>query len=202
MIKVDIYAKDSIEKVYDVEIQREDRGAGPQRARFNSSMIDTRMLKAGEDFSKLRELYVIFITENDVLNHGLALYHIDRRIDETNEFFGDGSHIIYVNGSYTNDDNPIGKLMHDFRCTSADNMYYPVLADRVRYFKENERGKESMCKMMEDMRNEAAKKAEDKRNETIALNLLEIGKMSIEEIASATGLTVDCVNKLAEGVTS
>jgi hypothetical protein len=44
--------------------------------------------------------------------------------------------------------------------------------------------------MMEEKRNEAAKKAEDKRNETIALNILEIGKMSIEEIASAIGLPV------------
>jgi hypothetical protein len=33
MIKVDIYAKDSIEKVYDVEIQREDRGHVLKRQR-------------------------------------------------------------------------------------------------------------------------------------------------------------------------
>jgi hypothetical protein len=97
-----------------------------------------------------------------------------------------------------NDANPVGKLMHDFRCTSADNMYYNILADRVRYFKENERGRESMCKLLEDMRNET----EIKRSESIALNLLEIGKMSVEEIASATGLTVECVNNLAGGMTS
>lgn len=40
---------------------------------------------------------------------------------ETNEEFGDGSHIIYVNGAYKNDEDPIGRLVHDFGCVrSAD----------------------------------------------------------------------------------
>ena len=47
--------------------------------------------------------------------------------------------------------------MHDFACTNAKDMYYEVLADRVHYFKEDEKGVAVMCKAMEDMRNEAAK---------------------------------------------
>ena len=45
--------------------------------------------------------------------------------------------------------------MHDFSCTNAEDMNYSVLADRVRYFKEDEKGVSTMCKAMEDMRNEA-----------------------------------------------
>lgn len=158
-IKLDVYAKDRTGKVYDIEIQRADRGAGAQRARFNSSMIDARMLRAGEDFSKLADSYVIFITENDILGLGRALYHIERRIEENGAVFGDGSHILYVNGNYRDDSHPVGRLMHDFRCTKADDMFYPVLAAKVRHFKENEGGKSSMCKLLEDMRNETAEKA-------------------------------------------
>lgn len=158
-IKLDVYAKDCTGKVYDIEIQRADRGAGAQRARFNSSMLDARMLHAGEDFSELADSYVIFITENDILGLGRALYHIERRIEENGAVFGDGSHILYVNGSYRDDSHPVGRLMHDFRCTKADDMFYPVLAAKVRHFKESEGGKSSMCKLLEDMRNETAQKA-------------------------------------------
>ena len=35
-------------------------------------------------------------------------------------------------------------------------MYYEVLADRVHYFKEDEKGVAVMCKAMEDMRNESS----------------------------------------------
>lgn len=79
------------------------------------------------------------------------LYRIERCILEINERFEDGSHILYVNGSYR-DESPIGKLMHDFSRTNPSDMYYGVLADRVRYFKESKEGIAVMCKAMEDMR--------------------------------------------------
>lgn len=158
-IRLDIYAKDRTGKVYDIEVQRADRGATAQRARFNSSMLDTRLLQAGEAFSQLADTYVIFITENDILGKGFPLYHIDRKIEETGEAFGDGAHIIYVNGRFQDHSHPIGKLMHDFRCTDARDMYYSTLAAKVHYFKESEGGRVYMCKLIEDMRNEAAAKA-------------------------------------------
>lgn len=74
-------------------------------------------------------------------------------IEETGESFGDGSHIIYVNGAYR-DDTPLGKLMHDFSCSNPGDMNYKVLAERTRYFKEHKEGLESMCKVVEDMINE------------------------------------------------
>ena len=73
---------------------------------------------------------------------------------ETGESFEDGAHIIYVNSQIKNE-TELGKLMHDFSCTNAEDMNYSVLADRVRYFKEDEKGVSTMCKAMEDMRNEA-----------------------------------------------
>ena len=45
--------------------------------------------------------------------------------------------------------------MHDFSCTNAKDMHNKVLADRVRYFKEDERGVAIMCREMEIMRNQA-----------------------------------------------
>ncbi|MDE5700060.1 MAG: Rpn family recombination-promoting nuclease/putative transposase [Lachnospiraceae bacterium] len=95
-ITIDIYAKDGDGKVYDVEVQRASSGADVHRARFHSSMIDTKMLKAGQEFKEIHDSYVIFITASDVMGAGCSLYHIDRVIKETGAYFGDGSHIIYV----------------------------------------------------------------------------------------------------------
>lgn len=41
--------------------------------------------------------------------------------------------------------------MHDFTCTSAEDMHYPVLADRVRYFKEDTKGATTMCREVEKL---------------------------------------------------
>ena len=64
--------------------------------------------------------------------------------------FGDESHILYVN-SQIKDETELGKLMHDFSCTDAKDMHYKILADRVRYFKEDAKGVETMCRAMEDI---------------------------------------------------
>ena len=45
--------------------------------------------------------------------------------------------------------------MHDFNCTKADDMNYKLMAERTRYLKENPKGIQEMCQIMEDMRNEA-----------------------------------------------
>lgn len=149
-IELDIYAEDKEGKIYDIEVQRADAGAEVRRARFHSSMLDTKMLKSSQKFKEIHDSYVIFITENDYMKEGLPLYHVERVIQETQTPFKDGSHIIYVNGSYKNDDDPIGKLMHDFRCTSSADMFYNELKDTVKHFKETEGGRSQMCKAMEE----------------------------------------------------
>lgn len=47
-------------------------------------------------------------------------------IIEAGASFGNGSNIIYVNGSYKNGSDPVGRLMHDFRCVSSVE-FYPAL---------------------------------------------------------------------------
>lgn len=149
-VRLDILAIDQYGKRYNIEIQRRDEGADAHRARYNSSLLDANLTEPGDCYTALGETYVIFITERDVLKAGLPIYHIDRIVQETGTAFGDGSHIIYVNAQHKND-TPLGKLMHDFCCTSAEDMHYPVLAERVRYFKENTKGAAAMCREVEKL---------------------------------------------------
>ena len=190
-VRLDILATDSTGAKLNVEVQRSDKGAGRKRARYNSSMMDANLLKKGEDFDKLPETWVIFITENDVMGKGLPLYPIERCFKGTGERFEDGSHILYVNGAYRGD-TPIGKLMHDFSCTDAADMYYGTLADRVRFFKESKEGIEIMCRAMEDMRNQTLKEGAINS----AKRMLADGILTLEKIAEYAGLPLDEVKKL------
>ena len=117
-----------------------DQGAGARRARFYSGMIDRTMLNAGDAFGKLADTWVIFITEHDIFKCGVPTYHVERKIEELdNALFSDGSHIVYVNGQFRDETHPVGRLMHDFFCTRASDMLNPLLADEVKYLKENRR---------------------------------------------------------------
>ena len=197
-ITIDIYAKDRDNKIYDIEVQRSSAGADVHRARFHSSMIDTKMLKAGQEFRDIHDSYVIFITAGDVIGAGCPLYHIDRMIKETGVYFGDGSHILYVNGSFQDDSDPVGKLMHDFRCLSSANMFYPVLAKQVKYFKETEGGQEIMCQVFEELAEKRAKERAIEEKKAFARRMIIKSKLTIEEIVEYADLPVEEVRELAE----
>ena len=205
-IKLDIQAEDVNGRLMDIEIQRSDRGSGVRRARFHSSMIDRALLSKGDDFEDLVDTYVIFITEKDKFGMGIPLYHIERKISEMdNALFGDGAHILYVNGEYRNLEHPVGSLMHDFNCKDAKDMVNPLLAEEVRYLKETEGGRSQMSRILEEMRNEVAEKAkaegkaEGNHEKAVNTALKMIAKKyEAEEIAEITGLSLEEVRKLAE----
>ncbi|SDA29079.1 conserved hypothetical protein (putative transposase or invertase) [Ruminococcus sp. YE71] len=62
-IRIDIEAKDSSGKMYNIEVQNRSDEANVRRARYHSSKIDTKLLRRGQKFSALVDSYVIFITE-------------------------------------------------------------------------------------------------------------------------------------------
>jgi hypothetical protein len=191
-IRLDIFAQDSTGRFIDVEVQRSNEGAHFRRARFHSSMLDTRMLKEKQKFKEILDSYVIFITENDIVGAGLPLYHIKRTIEETMDSFGDGSYIVYVNGSYKGND-PIGKLMHDFRCKTSGDMFYSELSEGVKHFKETEGGRRVMCKAVEEygnMRAEiaaqaAAQAAAEEQQVELIKNLMDTMKLTLEQAMNA-----------------
>ncbi len=172
--RLDVFATDSTGKVYNIEVQRSDRGAVAKRARYNAALIDANITEPGEEYQALNECYVIFITENDVIGEGLPIYHAERMILETGKSFGDEQHILYVNAQIK-DETELGKLMHDMWCVEPEDMHYGILAERVRYFKENEEGVATMCRAMEQLRNETAEATAFKTTLALIKNVMLSG---------------------------
>ena len=90
--------------------------------------------------------------------------------------------------------------MHDFSCTDASEMYYDVLAERVKFFKESKEGVAIMCRAMEEMRIESWQEGvEEGRKEgrkDTALRMLKAGKYALDEIAEMSGLSLEEVKAL------
>jgi len=73
-IRLDILAKDMAGKNYNIEVQKRREGAHIRRARFHSSMMDSRMLKEGQEFSELQDSYMVFIMQTDISRHRLPMW--------------------------------------------------------------------------------------------------------------------------------
>lgn len=137
---LDILAEDSNGDVYDIEIQNDESEAEPKRARYYSSSIDTSLLGSGEDYRRLPESYMIFLTDKDPIGKGKDLYRIDRMVAEPLMSFGDGSHIIYANAENAGSDTALGKLMADLMCAEPCKMHYTEIRNAVRKYKETKEG--------------------------------------------------------------
>lgn len=200
---LDCVAQDESGRQFNIEVQQENEGASPKRARYHSGLLDMNILNPGEDYEKLPETYVIFITKDDVLKKNLPIYHIRRTVQETNEIFDDHTHIIYVNSKIC-DDTKLGRLMHDFHCRRASDMHSTVLAQRVRELKETPEGGISMCEEMEKIysegrtegrlegRMEGRLEGRMEGQRKMALSLANMG-MPSEKIAEAAGVSVELV---------
>lgn len=194
-ITLDVDAIDENGEEIDIEVQGNSEGAHVRRARYHSSMVDSRMLKEGQAFRELKDSYVIFIYKHDKFRKGLPLYHVDRYVGETNEQFRDGSHIIYVNGNYKGNDE-IGQLMQDFREKNPECMHYTELAESVKHFKEKEGGHEEMSEIVERYINERVEERVEERvkecvekEKTISVqNLMKNMKLTLDQALDALGI--------------
>ena len=215
---MDIVAKDSNGIIYDVEIQQKSEGAVPERARYNAGMIDSKELHENEDFTKLPNAFVIFITDRDETDRILSeetipaiktlkttnekeaeddpeesYVHEIVRVDKmTGRIFKDRQTIIYIN-SRMKVDSDLGRLMHDFHCENPDDMYCAEIADRVRRIKESPKEVERMCREMDRVYNDGAKRGQVK----VALNMIN-KEYSANEIVDMTELTLEEVTSLQE----
>ena len=147
-VTLDVFAVDSEGKRYNIEIQRDDRGAKPKRARLHCAYMDSSALKKGQFSEDLPECYVIFITENDVLKGGLPIYNIEQVVTQTNSLFNSGLHIVYVN-SQIKDNTPLGKLMSDFHCSDPSGANYGFIKQKHEYYKNKQEGVNKMSSLIQ-----------------------------------------------------
>ncbi len=135
---------------YKIRVFRDDTADRKQKKGTELFQSEFSAVQAGTD-QNIAGYYAVYIIE-----HGVARKPIDRGgilLDGWNEHgpWGFGTSSFYVNCDRKNK-SPLGQLMYDFSCTDPSYMNYPLLADRVRYFKANGQGVREICEMLEQKR--------------------------------------------------
>lgn len=181
---LDVHGVDDQNHQYDLEVQKADAGARPERARYHAGALDVENLDAGQEFEELPTTYIIFITENDIWGGGQAIYPVNKMLGGISIPFEDRQHILYVNASYKGDDD-IGRLMHDFLCSDPDDMYTEMLAEKARYLKTDPKGVDIMCKVMEDLREESIQRGIDQNRVESIKNIMESFKVTAQQAMDA-----------------
>lgn len=103
--------------------------------------------------------------------------------------FDDGAYIVYVNGEKRTEHTPLGRLMHDFFCRDAKDMYNKKLAARVSYLKDDQGGVKVMCELMQ--------KLFDKEKVEVAERMLKKGyeQKEVAEILQISNEEVEAIAK-------
>ena len=173
-----------------IDVQRSDNDDHLKRARFNAASITVKESNAGDDYSKIPEVIVIYISEFDFLQEGKTTYHIDKVIRETGTVVDDGLQEIFVN-TVNDDGSDTADLMSCFTKKMVNDPKFPKLSSEVKRLKDTEGGVNAMCQVMQHYEN-IARDEEKKRNAS------EFLKAGVDKaiVAKCTGLTIPQIEQL------
>ncbi len=103
-VRLDVWAMDEEDTVYNTEVQKENTGNIPKRSRFYQALIDSNLLAPGEvGFQKLNPVYIILICPFDLFGYGLYRYTFRMQCEEVPELsLGDDAVRIFLNTHGTN----------------------------------------------------------------------------------------------------
>lgn len=151
---LDVWAKDSSGRGFHIEVQNRNDGDHLRRVRYYSAVVDTTLLRAGDDYTALPDAYLVFITRSDFLRAGVASCEVKKTINGRE--YDDGRHIIHVNAT-VDDGSEIAKLMAYFKTSDPKDMSFGALSERVRHIKLTEGGLSEMCEFTQKYYDEGRK---------------------------------------------
>lgn len=212
-IRLDVWAEDADQNIYDVESQDRDTGNLLKRSRYYQSLIDGKLLRPGEtDFNKLNPVYIILISPFDLFGEGKYVYTFSMQCEEVpGKKLGDDATRIFLNCNGTNPEEvspELVELLQYFKNTNDVN--FRPQSKRVEQLKEHvlelqhnadlgvwymqawEEKELDRKEAMEEGRNEGLREG---RTSAI-ISLLKKGLLSLSAAAEELGISVAEVEKL------
>ena len=204
----DVYGEDIRDVAYDLEVQQKNTKDLPKRTRYYNGMIDLNMLHPGEDYSQLKDAYVIMIMPFDLFGEGKYKYTFHMRCDEIPGLkLHDGATRIFLNTRGTDAEEvseELIQLLRYFEQTTGENaagshsQKIEKLQKRVEEIKKNEEvGIRYMNAFEEKMweRREGEMIGEKRGRQEIARRMVE-KNLDLVLIKEMTGLTEQELNAL------
>lgn len=202
------------DEICDIEMQNDiDKTVLPKRCRYYQSAMDVECLMQGEDYTKLKKSYIIFLCGKKPFEgedrHIFTFKNIC--VEKTSLALGDETVKIFLTPEGTADD--ISGEMEEFMAYMTDNTvktdFAQRLDDAIQAIKNGEGWRIEYMQLKEKMENQFEAGKEEGRKEgreegvmskaiETAKNLLKLNKNTYEEIAECTGLTIEEIKKLEE----
>lgn len=157
-IRLDVYIEDDEHTVYNIEMQTTSKKNLPRRMRYYQGMIDLNIIEKGEDYSKLKKSYIIFICDYDEYGKGRHIYTFENVCREDSSIlFGDDTVKIVLNTHGTADDvsDELKEILHYIGGETPKSFFTRDLEQAVEEVKNSEEWRrEFMTLFLRDKENQ------------------------------------------------
>ena len=211
-IRLDVYVKDGTGRCFDIEIQTSSYMRLEKRARYYQGLMDVDSIQSGQEYSALKDSYVIFLCLGDAFGHRLPVYTFRYRAEEDkNILMNDGTVNIFFNATmYDKMQSENLRSFFRYLCgKNSDDNFTDRLSALVERVKMNAQWRHRYMTIEQEIKLQVETRTKERLNEKlnekldeskleIAKNLLKIN-ISPEQIAMATGLSLEQVKNLETG---
>ena len=224
-VRLDVYVQDS-NRVFDIEIQNFLDENLPKRTRYYQSMMDIDLLLKGNNYTQLKESFVIFVCKEDFFGENMPCYFFTNTCrDKPDLQLGDKSYKIIFNASaFENEKNlekkSILEYIIDKKSTSEFTTKLDTLVEQTKLneifkgdymawglaeFDAEQRGKkegysagvsDGIQQGLQQGISQGIQQGAYEKAIETAKNLLAMG-LSIKNICKATGLSIEEVNLIS-----
>lgn len=117
--------------------------------KIRKDTVTVNRSEPGDRFEHVQEVYIIYVSNFDVLQNGRTISHAEMICKETGESLQDGLHEIYVTTT-GKEDNKIARLMKEFLNPDMNNPEFPKTSRRVQAMKHDPKEVAIVCKAIEE----------------------------------------------------
>lgn len=221
-IRMDIFFSDDKDTIYNVEMQTVNRYNIPKRSRYYQSVIDIKILPAGEkDYGRLNDSMVIFICTFDLFGRGRFCYTFENRcIEEPDLALGDGVRKLFLNTRGTVTEGVSPELIEFLHYLENSKKFPPVtervkkISERVKKVKKNAKVEERYMtledylaerlesmyeEVREDWREEVRMEVREEMREEVRTEVREEVRTEVREEGAARKLIEQVCKKIKKG---
>lgn len=158
---LDALCRTSTGSLVNIEVQKGNSNNDVKRCRFHAATITANHTEKGSDFENIPDVIVLYITEYDALGNNQTVTVCETCALTGNDYnpINDGLKIFYANTEVKDNSNKSELLQLFLQKKATENINFPNLCRRMKYYKENRKGLEDMCKVVEEYAEKCVEKS-------------------------------------------
>ncbi|MBR0518293.1 Rpn family recombination-promoting nuclease/putative transposase [bacterium] len=204
-IRLDVYLKDNNDIVYNIEMQVTsiDEEEFAKRFRYYEAMIDSYLLRLGQDYNKLNKLFIIFICPFKIFDGKKQIYTFKNFCQENKSIeLKDDVTKIFISTKGEAEENrndDFEALLKYIDGIKTENSFVNKIDNRINQIKKDEKERGAYMQYDLHLRQIEKKAKEEGKLETlfeIAKNMI-LGNMPLDKIAEFTKLPISEIKEIS-----